>query len=358
MRVGIAYPIEFGDSGHIGGGERYALDFARAMANRVETRLITFGSRRARRRDGKLSVEVFPRVHLLKGRQNNPANPWFLTALKDVDVIHCVGWNVFPTDLATLFARIAGKRVFVTDVGGGADFNLHKLLPISRLVHGFLFLSRYQASRFPQFAGRAFVVYGGTDLDKFSPAPVPRERKVLYVGRIIPAKGIEYLIDAVNPSTPLTILGRAYDANYYAALQRQAVAKNVRFVTDADDARLLQEYRSSWVTVLPSVKKQAKGYYETPNVFGLTLLESMACGTPVVCTDVGPEPELVENGKTGFVVPPNDSSALRERLDRLLSDPRLVAQMGEAGRRRVLEMFTWGAVVERCLSAYRGVLAA
>jgi len=352
VRVGIVYPIQFGDEGHVGGGERYALELALAVAGHADTRLITFGKKRARHQRGKVRVEVYPQVHLIKGRQNNPANPSFLWSLRDIDVIHCVSWNVFPTDLAVLFARATGKRIFVTDVGGGADFTLQKFLPIGRLVHGFLFLTNYQASLFPQFRQRAHVIYGGVDLSRYSPRPVARERKVLFVGRIIPAKGIEYLVDAMDPTTPLTVVGRPYDADYYAALRRRAQGRNIRFVTDADDATVLQEYRSSYVTVLPSVKRSASGYYPTPTVFGLTLLESMACATPVVCTDVGPEPELVEDGKTGFVVPPNDSNALRERIAFLTNNPEQVQLMGARGRASVLQRFTWEKVVDRCLQAY------
>lgn len=358
MRVGLVYPLEFNDAGHIGGGERYALELARALAAEVETLLITFGPSRRSWRIGDLRIEVVPRVYLIKGRQNNPANPSFLRMLWDVDVIHCMSWNVVPTDLAILFGRATGKRVYVTDVGGGADFSLRKYLPLDRLVHRFLFLSRFATSLYPQLADRSAVIYGGADLAKFSPRPVARERKVLFVGRIIPAKGIEYLIEAVGHSIPLTVLGRPYDAAYFAALQRQAQGSNVRFITDADDARLVDEYRSSLVTVLPSVKHSAYSDYGIPNVLGLTLIESMACGTPVICTDVGPEPELVEDGAAGFVVPPNDAPALRDRLDRLLADPELAERMGLAARDRVLGQFTWEHVVQRCLRAYgdtRGV---
>lgn len=356
MRVAVTYPIEFRDAGHIGGGERYALEFARALADRVDTRLITFGRARCTYRIGNLRVEVYPQLFLIRGRQNNPANPLFLRGLWDVDVIHCIGWHMLPTDLAILFGRATAKRVFVTDVGGGADFSLGKYLPVGKLVHRFLFLTRYAASLYPEVRDRASAIYGGADLAKFSPGPTAREHKVLFVGRIIPAKGIEYLIDAVDPTVPLAIVGRPYAADYHAALRRQAKGRNVRFITDADDARLLEEYRSSLVTVLPSVKRSAYSRYEVPNVLGLTLLESMACGTPVVCTDVGPERELVQDGVTGFVVPPNDAAALGARLNDLLADPGLAQRMGAAARSRVLEQFTWEKTAERCLQAYNGGL--
>lgn len=352
MRVAVVYPIEMGDVGHVGGGERYALEMARGLSEKVDTRLVTFGAARRQRMEGKLRFEVFPRLHLVKGRLNNPFNPAFLTALRDVDVIHCVGWNVLATDLSILFARATGKRVFVSDVGGGADFTLQRHLQLWRLVHRFLFLTHYAASLFPRFAPGAGIIYGGADVERFSPAPVPRERRVLYVGRIIAAKGIEYLIEAVEPGDPLLIMGRPYEAEYFADLKQRAAGKDVTFITDADDQQLLHTYRSSTVTVLPSVKRSNYANYDVPNVLGLTLLESMACGTPVVCTDTGPEPELVKDGETGFVVPPNDAPQMRDRLKRLLDSPALAEQMGRASRAHVLEHFTWERTAQRCLDCY------
>jgi glycosyltransferase involved in cell wall biosynthesis len=94
-----------------------------------------------------------------------------------------------------------------------------------------------------------------------------------------------------------------------------------------------------------------------PELLGQTLLEGMACGAPTVCTDVASLPEVVDHGVTGFVVPANNPAALGERLRWLADHPAEAARLGAAGRRRVLERFTWPAVVQRCLAAYRGVPA-
>jgi colanic acid/amylovoran biosynthesis glycosyltransferase len=63
-------------------------------------------------------------------------------------------------------------------------------------------------------------------------------------------------------------------------------------------------------------------------------------------------PEIVEDGVTGFVIPPNDAEALREKISWLLEHPQQAREMGQEGRRRVLERFTWDAVARRCLEAY------
>jgi len=89
-----------------------------------------------------------------------------------------------------------------------------------------------------------------------------------------------------------------------------------------------------------------------PELLGLVVLESMACGTPVIVTRVASLPELVEDGVTGFVVPPNDPGAIRDRLEYLSAHPEAVERMGRLARERVAREFTWDAVAERCLRAY------
>jgi glycosyltransferase involved in cell wall biosynthesis len=78
----------------------------------------------------------------------------------------------------------------------------------------------------------------------------------------------------------------------------------------------------------------------------------MACGRPVICTNVASMPEVVTDRDTGFVVPPNDPIALGRAIDSLRHDRQLAARMGAAGRNRVLTTFRWEHVVDRCLDAY------
>jgi D-inositol-3-phosphate glycosyltransferase len=83
------------------------------------------------------------------------------------------------------------------------------------------------------------------------------------------------------------------------------------------------------------------------------LLEGMACGAPAICTAVASMPEVVEDGVSGFVVPPNNPAALREKIQWLRDHPDQAREMGRAARQRVLDKFTWATVVRRCLAIYR-----
>ena len=91
--------------------------------------------------------------------------------------------------------------------------------------------------------------------------------------------------------------------------------------------------------------------------FGITPLEAMACGTPVVGSNVGGIKYTVRDGETGFLVPPRDAAALADRLARLLSDPELLAAFGANGLARVRRAFTWRHVANGLSDVYDEVLA-
>ncbi|GBC82164.1 Alpha-maltose-1-phosphate synthase [bacterium HR10] len=368
IRVVHVSPAYFGEDAVIGGGERYATELARAMARLTPTRLVSF----ARGGDAPpltdaatpLEVRVFRPLWYPRGQRTNPVSFRFLAALADADVIHCHQFHVVATTLSIAYARAMGKRVFVTDLGGGGwDLSYH--FDTGRWVDGFLHLSRFSAQRFARYEEKNHVVFAGVDAERFRPLPDRAYETVLYVGRLLPHKGINYLIEAVDGTVELRIIGRLWEPHMETARSRDfldrlhelARGKCVRFILDADDEQLVREYNRALVLVLPSVSTDLFGaYHPAPELFGLTLLEAMACATPVIATTVGALPEVVEDGVTGFLVPPNDARALADRLRWLRAHPEEARRMGERGRARVLERFTWEAVARRCLQIYRDVL--
>jgi glycosyltransferase involved in cell wall biosynthesis len=340
-----------------GGAERYSYELARHMARCTPTALAAFGDRPARftTPDG-LRVRVFgPALHV-RGQRFNPLHVGLVRAVASADVIHCHQPHTLAAELAALMARGSGRRVVASDLGGGG-WGLSSRIATDSWFHAHLHISEY-SRRIAGHANnpRAAVVYGGVDTERFAPdATVAPEPLVVYVGRLMPHKGADNLIDALPDGLSLEVIGRPYDERFQRELERRTAGKRVLFRHHCDDAGLVHAYRRAMCVVLPSVYRDCYGNESrVPELLGQTLLEGMACGIPAICTDVASMPEVVVDGVTGFVVPPNDSAALKARLVWLRDHPNDARKLGDAGRRRVLERFSWDMVVRRCLESYFG----
>jgi glycosyltransferase involved in cell wall biosynthesis len=352
-RIAVLYPVPFGHGGIFGGGERYAYELARALSKRTPTRLVTFGENPVRRRDGSLDVEIRKPITYVRGQRFNPLSLDFVSSLWDVDVIHCVSWYTLITDMAILFARATGKRIVVTDVGGGSNFSFANRLALGNLVDAFFLIAEQGGKAFAQFRNKWHIISAGIDVEHFQPGRGPR-KGILSVGRLLPHKGANYVVEAVRPETPLTVVGRPGDDRYFKLLTELSRGKDVTFVTDASDADVLRYYQAAQVMVFGSVNRTVYGdYSDLPELLGFTAMEAMACGLPVIASNVGGMSEVVVDGLTGYLVPPGDVSAIRERLDTLLGNPDLAARLGAAARQRILDKFTWDVVADDCLRGYR-----
>jgi glycosyltransferase involved in cell wall biosynthesis len=117
-----------------------------------------------------------------------------------------------------------------------------------------------------------------------------------------------------------------------AVLERLGLERAVEFVSGVAQERIIELYAEAQVAVVPSL-------YEG---FSLPAIEAMACGVPLVATTGGALPEVVgPDGEAALSVPTNDPSALAIAIGRLLDDAELRSRIGEAGRNRVLDRFTW-----------------
>lgn len=359
MRVAHLVPALFGKAGIVGGAERYAYELARAMADVVPTTLVAFGDADGEEQAGSLRIKTLGGAWFVRGQRSNPISTGLLRALSDADVVHCHQHHVLASTVAALWSRLAGRRVFVSNLGGGG-WDLSAYVSTDALFHGHLHLSEYSRTVFGHaHTERARIVGGGVDIARFSPDPsVPRDGGPLFVGRLVPHKGVHDLIRGVPADLPLTIVAPRPEPSVYQELTALAQGKNVRFAFDLPDDALVREYRRASSLVLPSLYQSAAGHTLIPELLGQTLLEGMACETAAVCTRVASMPEVVEDGVTGFVVPPNQPDVLGDRLLWLYQHREEAEAMGRAGRRRVLAHFTWPLVVERCLDAYNGAAVA
>jgi glycosyltransferase involved in cell wall biosynthesis len=257
----------------------------------------------------------------------------------------------------------------------------YKLSKTDAVVSCSEYISGKIRERFPKFADRCATVFMGTDCGHFRSqktdpmSDVEKRRRLLYVGRISPEKGVHVLLDALElvvaqyPDCLLEIIGREsiippehllelsddpkiralrpfYGRSYLAQLMEKRpslLADHVIFRGPIPHSSVVDHYYNASVFVFPS-------FYES---FGMAAIEAMACQLPVVATRAAAVPEVVEDGKTGILVEANDVVGLADAITRLLTNDRLRVSMGEAGRARVREMFSWEQVCKSLLQVYR-----
>jgi spore coat protein SA len=228
-------------------------------------------------------------------------------------------------------------------------------------------LRRTVAKMAPEAAGKLRVVHLGVDLERFRPpwdAGCDERRRrlraargwtdrtvVLFTGRLIPRKGVHHLLAILpklagaHPDVLLVIVGSPFygshrETAYSRRLKRMArgMKRHVTFVPYVPYTKVPDWFLAADIAVVPSKPGEA---------FGLVNVEAMASGLPVVASRVGGIVEVVEDGVTGYLVDPSNMEAeLLDRIGGLARDPELRRRMGEAGRRRVEEKFTWDRTAE------------
>lgn len=220
---------------------------------------------------------------------------------------------------------------------------------------------------------KVVVIPPGVDLSHFYPIPIDEARQyiglstqtrlILYVGRIERLKGLDTLIKAVAclrikdlpEPVHLAVIGGDPDSppeemtSEMAYIQKMCddltVGKMVAFLGKRSQDTLPYYYSAAEVVVMPS-------HYES---FGMVALEAMACGTPVIASQVGGLAFLVQDGITGYHVPDGDDQALCDRLTALLGDTSLRESLGRNAALNARE-YAWGKIAPRVLEVYKDVL--
>jgi glycosyltransferase involved in cell wall biosynthesis len=344
-------PGYFADDSCIGGGERFPSSLAQGMAAHADVTFVSFGKTRRSFVDKGVRIELYP---LADPRVTFSKEVFAIAeSLAGKDVIHCHQYYTLPTAVAARFGGATGTPVFVSDHGGPDGRARRILAECTEDFTGILADSEYSLRDMPATIPNV-IVFGGVDPEFFTVTKASGAPRIVYIGRIVPHKGIDVLIEAMPPGVPLEIHGRPYHAEYLERLRQLAHGKPVEFRHNSTDADLRDALARATALVLPSVYRDCYGdYHPSAELLGLVLLEALATGTPVICTAVGGMPEIVTEGKTAFIVPPSDPAALRQRLEQLVADPVLATSIGAAGRQDVIERFTWDAAAHRCLDGYR-----
>jgi glycosyltransferase involved in cell wall biosynthesis len=204
-------------------------------------------------------------------------------------------------------------------------------------------------------AGRVDVIPVGIDPDEFTPPPVDRPRDadsiLVITSADVALKGLVHLLEALaklrtERPVRLTVVGTARPGGpAEAALDRLALRDAVHFTGPVPETELVDLLQRATVVAIPSL-------YEG---FSLPAVEAMACATPLVTTDAGALPEVVGT-EAGLRVRAGDVEELTAALQRVLDSPALAGQLGRAGRRRVLDSYTWRSTAQRTADWYADVL--
>jgi D-inositol-3-phosphate glycosyltransferase len=222
---------------------------------------------------------------------------------------------------------------------------------------------------------KIIIIPPGVDIGRFYPIPpdeakenigvAPCGRMILFVGRIEPLKGLDVLIEAIaimsqkgvmkENSFCLAVIGGEPDvssdqmstemARIQALREQYGLEEFVVFLGKRSQDSLPYYYSAAEAVVIPS-------QYES---FGMVALEAMACGTPVVASQIGGLAYLVQDGKTGFTVPVDEPEALADRLTTLLLDSELRKKMGNQAV-EVAQDYAWNKIATRLLALYKDIL--
>lgn len=198
--------------------------------------------------------------------------------------------------------------------------------------------------------------YGTTPSCHSEIAYVPKSTfVVLFVGRHIERKGLRYLIDAATELDPqkfqIRIVGHGDLTDSLQTYAREKAPLQVVFTGKLTKEQLEHEYRSASCFVLPAIV-DSKGDTEG---LGVVLIEAAELGLPLVASDVGGIPDVVENGVSGLLVPEKNSKALAQAFQKLATDPTFAQSLVQGAIQKIDQQFTWTGIVARQLELYEGL---
>lgn len=281
-----------------------------------------------------------------------------------------VHWPL-PQALLGLAARWASGAPLVATFYG-AELLLARRLPalraalraLARACDRTVAISSFTARQVEELTGvRPLVIPYGAAVAPVGEGPDQSQTqegppRVLFAGRLIERKGLPVLLRAVarvagEQEVALDLVGEGHERPRLERLAAElGIADRVRFHGWVSQEDLDRLYRSCTVFVLPSVV-DSRGDTEG---LGVVLIEALRYRKPVIGSEVGGIPDIVEDGVSGLLVPPGDPEALAQALRRVLVDPALARRLGEEGFRYVARKFNWERIADQVTTLYRSLV--
>jgi len=359
---------------HHGGIESHVLGVAEGLVDKdFEVKVFTSNIPECRKRENLNGIEIY-RSRSFFTLSNDPFAPGiFLNLLKEnYDLIHLHLPDPFCSVFAFLISLIRRKPLIVTyhaDIireqwyykilNSVYEIFLYFVLWGSKKIIATTPNYAQESRILRKFRDKIEVVPNFVDAERFNPDidgedmletyNLKGKRIVLFLGRLVPYKGVKYLITAFSEvkeelrDSALVIGG---DGPLKEELKRIANEIPDIIFIDIDEEKIPQYYAICDIFVLPSVTRQ--------EAFGISLLEAMASGKPCITTIISGMPYVV--GNCGILVNPRDVESLSNAMKKLLKDKKLAKELGRRGRKRVEEEFTLERVVNKLLGIYCDIL--
>ena len=336
----------------------------------IEMHLITIGNKNEKTKIGNLNIHMIKKS--LPYPFSIPSLVWFLKHKiieLNPDIVHAQGSfapystaaalvrNKYPTIL-TMHGIIAKELKFHKGINFIFILFIHKpneryvVSKISNIIAVSLHVKNVISD---MTQSQICVIQNGIDFEDIhnvQPHKSIEYPSILFVGGLSKVKGIDTLLNAVPIirkkilNLCVYIAGSGPEEKKLKELVKELnIEENVNFLGYVSEIEKYSYYKSADVCVFPSI-------YEP---FGIVLLEAMACGKPVVASNVGGIPFVVEEGKTGLLFESGNVEDLADKIMTILKNEELREKMGEAGRERAKE-FTWDKIAERTVEVYKEIL--
>lgn len=351
MRI-VQTPVRFYP--YVGGVESFVYELSKALKNSDhEVKVICSDEGQ---NGSTMDVKALPYWFKVANTNITPSLP-FVLKRESYDVMHTHMPTPYSADVSTYISKFKEKPVVLTyhnDITAdnifsffSSAYNRALLPPLLRRVDCVtVSTDSYKKKlemKFHEVKGKTVVIPPGVDTERFKPASKRREKRLFFLSVLDEFhryKGLDYLIEAVNGLDVELIVG---GGGKLLEEYKNKSGENVRFLGRISDEEKIELYQSSDMFVLPSISAEQEG-------FGIVALEALACGTPVIITDIVGIAGDVKKYDCGMVVPPRDMEALREAI---------IDGMSEEKRRNARELalkYSWRKIGERFERLYERVI--
>lgn len=351
----------------IGGMENYAWTIAKGLKEKYgwEVFAVTSNHEENKYKEDVIQGIKIYRLPILFKFSNTPINPMWYFSMKKIiakekpDAINAHSPVPFMADIAgaasdnipfvlTYHAGSMKKNKGLIDMAISAYESTFLKSLFERSDKIVCYTQEFIDTNLKQFKPKIERITPGVDIALFNPAKTYVKNKVLFVGRIEKTsewKGIKYLLDAMaliikqNDKAILELVGSGDAVNDFKTYAKQLkIDKQVKFVGPLKGKKLADAYKNTSVLVLPSTSNAES--------FGMVIIEAMASGIPVIGSDIGGIPQVIDHKINGLLVEPKNSKSLAKAILTLLEDIPYSKTLGKNGYKKVKDNYDWLTKIE------------